>query len=48
LCVPPGPGAPTLTSYSRPALAEKGEEIGFASRHEAQASVAGQLGFKRI
>ena len=31
-----------------PALAEKGEEIGFASRDEAQATVAEQLGFKRI
>lgn len=31
-----------------PALAEKGEEIGFASRDEAQATVAEQLGFERI
>lgn len=31
-----------------PTLAEKGEEIGFASRDEAQATVAEQLGFKRI
>jgi hypothetical protein len=31
-----------------PPLAEKGEEIGFASRDEAQAAVAEQLGFKRI
>jgi predicted nucleic acid-binding protein len=31
-----------------PALAEKGEEIGFASRDEAQATVAEQLGFRRI
>jgi predicted nucleic acid-binding protein len=31
-----------------PALAEKGEEIGFASRDEAQATVAEQLGFTRI
>lgn len=31
-----------------PPLAEKGEEIGFASRDEAQATVAGQLGFQPI
>lgn len=31
-----------------PAVAEKGEEIGFASRDDAQATVAEQLGFKRI
>ncbi len=31
-----------------PALAEKGEEIGFASRDDAQAAVAEQLGFTRI
>lgn len=31
-----------------PALAQKGEEIGFASRDEAQATVAEQLGFKRV
>ncbi len=31
-----------------PGLAEKGEEIGFASRDEAQATVAEQLGFKCI
>jgi uncharacterized protein len=31
-----------------PALAEKGEEIGFASRDDAQATVAEQLGFTRI
>jgi predicted nucleic acid-binding protein len=31
-----------------PALAEKGEEMGFASRDETQATVAEQLGFKRI
>jgi hypothetical protein len=31
-----------------PALVEKGEEIGFASRDEAQAAVAEQLGFTRV
>lgn len=31
-----------------PALAEKGEELGFASRDENQATVAEQLGFTRI
>jgi predicted nucleic acid-binding protein len=31
-----------------PALAEKGEKIGFASRDDAQATVAEQLGFERI
>jgi predicted nucleic acid-binding protein len=31
-----------------PALAEKGEEIGFASRDAAQAAVAEQLGFTRV
>jgi predicted nucleic acid-binding protein len=31
-----------------PALAEKGEEIGFASRDGAQAAVAERLGFRRI
>jgi predicted nucleic acid-binding protein len=31
-----------------PALAEKGEKIGFASRDDAQATVAEQLGFTRI
>ncbi len=31
-----------------PALAEKGEEIGFASRDDAQAAVAEQLGFTRV
>lgn len=31
-----------------PALAEKGEDIGFASRDDAQAAVAEKLGFKRI
>lgn len=31
-----------------PALAEKDEEIGFASRDEAQAAVAQRLGFKRM
>jgi hypothetical protein len=30
------------------ALAEKGEEIGFASRDGAQAAVAERLGFRRI
>ena len=31
-----------------PALAEKGEEIGFASRDDAQAAVAEQLGFTPV
>lgn len=31
-----------------PPLAEKGEQMGFASRGEAQAAVAEQMGFKRI
>lgn len=31
-----------------PPLAEKGEDMGFASRDEAQATVAEQLGFMRI
>lgn len=37
-----------IAELTVPALAEKGEEIGFASRDEAQATVAEQLGFKRI
>jgi predicted nucleic acid-binding protein len=31
-----------------PALTEKGEEMGFASRDEDQASIAKQLGFTRV
>jgi predicted nucleic acid-binding protein len=37
-----------VASLTVPALAEPGEEIAFASRDEAQAKVAGLLGFSRI
>lgn len=36
------------TKLAVPALAEKDEEIGFASGEEAQAVVAQRLGFKRM
>ncbi len=37
-----------VASLTVPPLAEAGEEIAFASRDEAQAAVAGTLGFSRI
>lgn len=38
----------SVASLTIPGLAEPGEEIGFASRDEAQAAVAVVLGFERI
>jgi len=37
-----------VAELAMPALAEKGEEIGFASRDEDQAAVAEQSGFRRV
>lgn len=38
----------SVASLTIPGLAEPGEEIGFASRDEAQAAVAVVLGFERV